>query len=201
MIRLQDGGESELGFQMKPPSMGSRLDREAGEGWLKFRGYTEPCFLIVGFEGEEKPVEATRRAALGILKRHGGFSLGKSVARRGRRTSSTFRICATTSWTMAAWPMWPRLRPYGRRCCRFMPHGRGCEGALPAGRWNGLHRLPYLPYLQDGACLYFTFAARQPEGREIEHYYEYKRLVTDAIMRLAARSAIITPLEPSIAPG
>ena len=36
----------------------------------------------------------------------------------------------------------------------------------------------------DGACLYFTFAARQPEGRELEHYYGYKRLVTDTIMSL-----------------
>jgi alkyldihydroxyacetonephosphate synthase len=34
-----------------------------------------------------------------------------------------------------------------------------------------------------GACLYFTFAARQPAGREIEHYYSYKRLVTDTIVR------------------
>jgi alkyldihydroxyacetonephosphate synthase len=35
-----------------------------------------------------------------------------------------------------------------------------------------------------GACLYFTFAARQPKGRELEHYHEYKRLVTDTILRL-----------------
>jgi alkyldihydroxyacetonephosphate synthase len=37
---------------------------------------------------------------------------------------------------------------------------------------------------ETGACLYFTFAARQPKGRELEHYYDYKRLVTDAILRL-----------------
>jgi alkyldihydroxyacetonephosphate synthase len=35
-----------------------------------------------------------------------------------------------------------------------------------------------------GACLYFTFAARQPTGKELEHYYEYKRLVTDTILSL-----------------
>lgn len=35
-----------------------------------------------------------------------------------------------------------------------------------------------------GACLYFTFAARQPKGKELEHYYGYKRLVTDTILRL-----------------
>jgi alkyldihydroxyacetonephosphate synthase len=49
-------------------------------GWLRSRGYSEPCILIVGFKGEEAPVAATRRAALGIQKRHGGFPLGKSVA-------------------------------------------------------------------------------------------------------------------------
>jgi alkyldihydroxyacetonephosphate synthase len=37
---------------------------------------------------------------------------------------------------------------------------------------------------QTGACLYFTFAARQPQGDELEHYYGYKRLVTDTIMSL-----------------
>jgi alkyldihydroxyacetonephosphate synthase len=35
-----------------------------------------------------------------------------------------------------------------------------------------------------GACLYFTFAARQPKGKELEHYYGYKRLLTDTILRL-----------------
>lgn len=37
---------------------------------------------------------------------------------------------------------------------------------------------------QTGACLYFTFAARQPKGGELEHYYGYKRRITDTVMSL-----------------
>src|ERR1700734_2762860 len=80
MIRLQDSGESELAFNMKAPSLGLEgWIQNRVKSWLKSRGYTEPCILIVGFEGEEQAIENTRRSAPGILKRHGAFPLGKSV--------------------------------------------------------------------------------------------------------------------------
>src|SRR5258706_3958355 len=82
MIRLQDSGESELAFNMKAPKhgLGGWIQKRV-KGWLKSRGYTEPCILIVGFEGDEKSIASTRRAVLGILKRHGGFPLGKSAGK------------------------------------------------------------------------------------------------------------------------
>ncbi|MEO8441907.1 MAG: hypothetical protein ABI547_05430, partial [Betaproteobacteria bacterium] len=82
MIRLQDSGESELAFNMKAPKHGfAGWVQNRVKGWLKSRGYTEPCILIVGFEGEEKSIAATRRSVLGILKRHGSFPLGKSAGK------------------------------------------------------------------------------------------------------------------------
>ncbi len=112
MVRLQDSGETELAFNMKAPATALEgwIQRRV-KGWLKSRGYVEPCILVIGFEGDAQPVEATRRGALEDCEDGTVVSHWERVsARRGRRTSSTSRICATTSWTMAAWLMWRRRR-------------------------------------------------------------------------------------------
>jgi alkyldihydroxyacetonephosphate synthase len=33
-----------------------------------------------------------------------------------------------------------------------------------------------------GACLYFTYATRQPPGRELAHYYTYKNRITETFL-------------------
>lgn len=186
MIRLQDSGESELAFNMKAPKHGLEgWIQNRVTGWLRFRGYTQPCILIVGFEGEEKSVAVARRSAAGILKRHGGFSLGTSVG---------------NTWSKDKFNI-PYLRDY------IMDYGCMADVAETSTLWSNV--LPLYAgtveavkarfrqeggtgYIgchishtyKTGACLYFTFAARQPKGKEIEHYYGYKRLVTDTIMSL-----------------
>ena len=186
MIRLQDSGESELAFNMKAPSLGLEgWIQNRVKSWLKSRGYTEPCILIVGFEGEEQAIENTRRSAPGILKRHGAFPLGKSVG---------------ATWSKDKFNI-PYLRDY------IMDYGCMADVAETSTVWSNV--LPLYAgtveavkarfrqedgtgYIgchishtyKTGACLYFTFAARQPKGGELEHYYGYKRLITDTILRL-----------------
>jgi alkyldihydroxyacetonephosphate synthase len=186
MIRLQDSGESELAFNMKAPSLGLEgWIQNRVKSWLKSRGYTEPCILIVGFEGEEQAIENTRRSAPGILKRHGAFPLGKSVG---------------ATWSKDKFNI-PYLRDY------IMDYGCMADVAETSTVWSNV--LPLYAGTVDaikarfrqedgtgyigchishtyktGACLYFTFAARQPKGGELEHYYGYKRLITDTILRL-----------------
>jgi alkyldihydroxyacetonephosphate synthase len=186
MIRLQDSGESELAFNMKAPKHGlKRWIENQVKSWLRFRGYTEPCILIIGFEGEEKSIAVTRRSVREILNRHGGFSLGKSVG---------------MTWSKDKFNI-PYLRDY------IMDYGCMADVAETSTLWSKV--LPLYAgtveavkerfqqedgtgYIgchishtyKTGACLYFTFAARQPKGQELEHYYEYKRLVTDRIMSL-----------------
>ncbi len=186
MIRLQDSGETELAFNMKAPKQGFEgwIEKQV-KGWLKYRGYAEPCILIIGFEGEGKSIATTRRAALRILKNHGGFPLGKSVGK---------------TWSKDKFNI-PYLRDY------IMDYGCMADVAETSTLWSkvlplytGTVEAVKARFLQEdgtgyigchishtyktGACLYFTFAARQPKGKELEHYYEYKRLVTDTIMRL-----------------
>jgi alkyldihydroxyacetonephosphate synthase len=186
MVRFQDSGESELAFNMKAPKHGlERWVQSLVKRWLKSRGYTEPCILIVGFEGEEESIRATRRFASEILKRHGGFSLGKSVGDTWSRDK--FNIPYLRDYVMDYGCMadvaetstiWSNVLPLYAGTIEAVKERFGQDDGTG---YIGCH---ISHTYQTGACLYFTFAARQPKGKEIEHYYEYKRLVTDTIMRL-----------------
>jgi alkyldihydroxyacetonephosphate synthase len=186
MIRLQDSGETELAFNMKAPSHGLRgwLQKKV-KVWLASRGYTEPCILIIGFEGEDKPVASTRRSALGIVKRHGGFPLGKSVGNTWSKDK--FNIPYLRDYLMD-YACMADVAETSTLWSNVLPLYTGTVEALRARfrqddgtGYIGCHISHTYP---TGACLYFTFAARQPKGQELEHYYEYKRLITDKIISL-----------------
>jgi alkyldihydroxyacetonephosphate synthase len=187
MIRLQDSGESELAFHMRAPKQGiAGWIQNHVKGWLTSRGYIEPCILIIGVEGENASIAGTRRHADKILKRHGGFALGKSVG---------------DTWSKDKFNI-PYLRDY------IMDYGCMADVAETSTLWSNVLPLYNATIAavkarfeqaggtgfigchishtyRTGACLYFTFAARQPEGQELEHYYSYKRLVTDTIMSMS----------------
>jgi alkyldihydroxyacetonephosphate synthase len=186
MIRLQDSGESELAFNMKAPShgLGGWIENRV-KAWLRSRGYTEPCILIVGFEGEEKSIAVTRSSAIRILKRHGGFSLGTSVGRTWSKDK--FNIPYLRDYIMDYGCM-ADVAETSTVWSKVLPLYTGTVEAVKA-RFREEDGTGYIGChishtYKTGACLYFTFAARQPKGRELEHYYEYKRLITDTILRL-----------------
>ena len=184
LFRLSDARETELAFQMKRPATGlSRLL----EGWFKRylagRGYTAPCLMIAGFEGEADRVQAVRTGAFRILKTHGGFHLGTKVGE---------------SWSREKYSL-PYLRDY------VMDYGVMADVAETSTVWSNVLPLYHAAkkmledrfradsrpfYLgchishtyQTGCSLYFTFAARITPGRELEEYYRYKRLITEAFV-------------------
>jgi alkyldihydroxyacetonephosphate synthase len=186
MIRLQDSGESELAFNMKAPARGLEgWLQDRVKSWLRSRGYTEPCILIVGFEGEEHAVARTRRGALQIIKRHGGFALGRSVGQTWSKDK--FNIPYLRDYIMD-YSCMADVAETSTLWSNILPLYDGTVEALKARfrqedgtGYIGCHISHTYP---TGACLYFTFAARQPQGKELEHYYEYKRLITDTIIRL-----------------
>ena len=186
MIRLQDSHESELAFNMKAPGRGfGGWIQSRVKLWLRSRGYAEPCILIVGFEGTEETIESGRRSVLRILKKHGGFALGKSVGKTWSKDKFNipylrdyimdYGCMADVAETSAVWS-------------KVLPLYTGTIAAVKA-RFQQEDGTGYIGChishtYKTGACLYFTFAARQPKGNELEHYHAYKRLVTDAILRL-----------------
>jgi len=186
MIRLQDSGESELAFNMKAPARGLEgWLQDRVKSWLRSRGYAEPCILIVGFEGEEHSVTRTRRGALRIIKRNGGFALGRSVGNTWSKDK--FNIPYLRDYIMD-YSCMADVAETSTLWSNILPLYDGTVEALKARfrqedgtGYIGCHISHTYP---TGACLYFTFAARQPKGKELEHYYEYKRLITDTIISL-----------------
>jgi alkyldihydroxyacetonephosphate synthase len=184
LVRLQDGGESELAFNMRSPKTGVEgwLQNRV-KAWLRVRGYVQPCILIIGVEGAGAAVAAARRHSCKILKRHGGFSLGTSVG--DTWSKDKFNIPYLRDYIMdygcmadvaETSTLWSNVLPlYAATIAAVQARFRQDDGT----GFIGCH---ISHTYKTGACLYFTFAARQPQGQELEHYYGYKRLITDAIM-------------------
>lgn len=186
MIRLQDAGETELAFNMKPPKKGfmEKLVNDVMKKVLVKRGYGKPCIMVVGFEGYEDAVLPTQKMAISIFKKHGGFGLGTSVG---------------DSWSKSKFDM-PYLRDY------VMDYALMCDVSETSATWTNVLPL-YTSVIKTikerfkneqggdgyvgchishtyktGACLYFTYAAKQIPGKELEQYYGYKTAITDAIV-------------------
>ena len=139
----------------------------------------------MGFEGEGKSIAHTRRSALRILKRHGGFSLGKSVGNTW--SNDKFNIPYLRDYIMDYGCM-ADVAETSTVWSKVLPLYAGTVEAVKA-RFRQEDGTGYIGChishtYKTGACLYFTFAARQPKGKELEHYYGYKRLLTDTILRL-----------------
>jgi alkyldihydroxyacetonephosphate synthase len=186
MVRLQDSGESELAFNMKAPARGFKGWLQGRvKSWLKYRGYVEPCILILGFEGEAQRIAQARRGALRILKRHGAFALGEGVGRTW--SEDKFNIPYLRDYVMDYGCMadvaetstvWSNVLPlYAGTLAAVQARFRQSDGT----GYIGCH---ISHTYRTGACLYFTFAARQPPDERLAHYYAYKRLLTDTIMSL-----------------
>jgi alkyldihydroxyacetonephosphate synthase len=184
MIRLQDSGETELAMHMKSPKKGlEAFVQKLVKAHLKRAGYTSPCIMVVGFEGEEASIAATRAGALKVLKRFGAFPLGASVGK---------------TWSKDKFNI-PYLRDY------VMDYSVMCDVAETSTVWANVVPLYHATIAavkerynrewgagyvgchvshtyETGACLYFTYAAKQIPGSELEQYYGYKKMVTDVFM-------------------
>ena len=186
MVRLQDSGESELAFNMRAPKHGIEgWIQDRVKRWLRFRGYVQPCILILGVEGDEAAIGATRRHSHRILKRHGGFPLGKTVGETWSKDK--FNIPYLRDYIMDYGCMadvaetstvWSNVLPL------YAATIDAVKARFREGDGTGFVGCHISHTYQTGACLYFTFAARLPKGGALDHYYGYKRLVTDTIMRL-----------------
>ncbi|MBX9766834.1 MAG: FAD-binding oxidoreductase [Bdellovibrionales bacterium] len=185
MIRLQDAGETELAFQMKAPKKGIEgLIQKPIKAYLKAKGYTAPCILIVGFEGGEDAIQSARSGALSILKKHKGFPLGKGVGKTWsadkfnvpylRDYVMDYSCTADVAETAATW-------------ANVMPLYNNTIEAVKAqfakDRGHGYVGCHISHTYKTGACLYFTWAVTQVPGKELEQYYTYKMLVTDTFMK------------------
>ncbi len=185
MVRLQDAGETELAFNMKAPKKGlENLIQKPIKAYLKSSGYTAPCIMVVGFEGTEEAVANTRYEALNIMKKNGGFPLGKSVGKTWSKDKFNvpylrdyvmdYSVMCDVSETSATWT---NVLPLYNATIKAIKDRFAAEDG-----GNGYVGCHISHTYQTGACLYFTYAAKQIQGKELEQYYRYKKMVTDVFM-------------------
>lgn len=185
MIRLQDSGETELAFNMKAHKKGLQaLIQKPIKSYLTAKGYTSPCIMIVGFEGDRNQVKASRREALKSFRAHRAFPLGKNVGKTW--SVDKFNIPYLRDYVMDYGCMvdvsetaavWSQVLPLYHSVIRAIREKFASESGKG---YVGCH---ISHTYKTGSCLYFTYAAKQVPGHELAQYYAYKKLVTDTIMK------------------
>jgi len=185
MFRLQDVAETGLAFSMKTPATGvSAFVQAQMKKYLKSKGYGTPCLMMVGFEGEPEQAADMRRKVLPIMKKHRGFHLGNSVGKTFQKNKfavpylrdilMNYGCMVDVAETAAVWSKLMPLYRAARDTIQAQFKKEGYPGYI------GCHiSHSYV----DGASLYFTFAAQQVEGKELEQYYRFKRLITETFMQ------------------
>jgi len=185
MFRLQDAAETGLAFSMRAPSTGfTGFVQRQVKKYLARRGYTQPCLMMAGFEGEPEYVREMLSKVLPITKKHGGFHLGNSVGKTWSKNKfavpylrdilMNHGCMVDVAETAAVWSKLMPLYHAARKAVQAQFEKEGYPGYI------GCHiSHSYI----DGASLYYTFASKQVEGQEIEQYYRFKRLITEAFMQ------------------
>ena len=183
VARLSDEHETRLSMAMA--SSGSTAER-AGKAYLRLRGHEGGCLVIVGFEGEEKDVDARRSHTRSLLRSGGGLALGERPGNawlRSRYSGPYLRdalldrgVFVETLETAATW---------SRLAGVYEAVGSALRDSLAAP----LVMCHVSHLYRSGASLYFTFIAAQEQGSELDQWRRAKAAATDAI---AAHGGTIT---------
>ena len=186
MFRLQDAKESELAMSLKPVKKGLKsFFEKLIKTYLKRKGYTSPCIMVVGFEGEKKKTTFIKKQVFTILKQWGAFPLGKSIGKTWSKHKynipylrdflMNYHCYADVAETAATWT---NLLPLYHKTIEAVNNKFKQQNYYKG--WVGCH---ISHSYHTGACLYFTFGGVQKPGRELEQFYEIKECFTDTFMK------------------
>jgi alkyldihydroxyacetonephosphate synthase len=194
VLRLSDEEETAAGAVLGGMTVG--LKARLGSWWIARKGlsFSSSALLVLIFESSGRRLARDRlgrelRAAREIAARNGGLFIRGGAARswyRRRFELPYFRdllldraVMIDTLETATTWRNLMSLH----RAVRFR-----LGSAMEEQGEKGLVLSHLSHAYPDGASLYYTFLARQREGREEEQYEWVKRAATEAI--LAHRGAL-----------
>jgi alkyldihydroxyacetonephosphate synthase len=178
VTRLSDPTETEVGFALKG---GWKLT--AVRAYLRARGITDPCLLIVGWEGQTKAeLSAARRATLRVLRAHKVVSLGRPAGeawRHGRYSGPRQRdalmdlgVCVETLETATYWSKISDLRTAVRDA---LTTALSTAGRKPIVACHISHTY------ETGASLYFTTLVPRDPADPVAQWADAKRAACEAI--------------------
>jgi len=160
----------------------------AGRALLAARGYRPGCLAVLGWEGPAATVRARRRAAVAVVRRHGGLVAGTGVGdawAAGRFGAAYLRddlldagVLVETLETSAHWSRLDEVREAVRSAL-----ARALAATPPTVMCHVSHLYPH------GASLYFTVLARQAGADLPGQWQRAKDAASEAIV---AHGATIT---------
>jgi alkyldihydroxyacetonephosphate synthase len=180
VLRLSDADETRISLAL---SGTAGAKKRAMDAWLKVRGVTDGCLLIVGFEGSSTDVRHRRRGTRKVLRGAKAVPLGRAAGSSWehhrfsgpylRDTLLDEGVLAETLETATTWTQLPGL---------YQGVRDALSGALTSdGRppLVGCHISHVYPA---GASLYFTVLASARTGEELEQWAAAKAAANAAIV-------------------
>ena len=190
VVRLSDEAETRTYYALRQAVHGwSAMKHKLGLLALEQAGrsFEQGAALILRFEGHDDRLNDEWARAKAVCRAHGGFDLGKGVARgwyRDRYHTPYLRdvlldrgVLLEVVETAAEWD---RLAEVYTAVQAALTEAITATGARPLVLCHLSHAYT------DGASLYFTFLARANRGAEVAQWQAIKRAATDCLIRLGA---------------
>lgn len=180
IVRLSDEDETRVSLALSNTPTWQRRGLAA---WLRARGITGGCMIIVGFEGESRDVAYRRRTARRALRGEGAVPIGSSAGNswaRHRFSGAYLRdtlldegLLVETLETATTWSKLPGL---------YAAVGTALSDSLQRGRVRPLVGCHISHLYPTGASLYFTVLAAADAGREDDQWSAAKFAANQAIV-------------------
>ncbi|WP_152346068.1 FAD-binding oxidoreductase [Brevibacterium sp. CFH 10365] len=179
IARLSDVNETAFGLSQ----LGSELQRKGILAYLRARGVSTPCLLVVRFDGRPAENRSRRSEARSIARKHKGVNLGavpETTWEKHRFSTPYLRdqllregMIVETLETSAPWSTVEQLHD---------TISVAVEKAL-ADRGTPAFVLCHVSHLYASGCsLYYTIFAKQQIGAEIAQWKALKSAAGDAII-------------------
>ena len=179
IARLSDVNETAFGLAQ----LGSELQRKGVLTYLRARGITAPCLLVVRYDGSAAEVRARRSQGRSIVRRHKGVNLGavpETSWEKHRFSTPYLRdqllregMIAETLETSAPWSKVEDLHEAISADIEKEMAERGTPAFV----------LCHVSHLYASGCsLYYTVFAKQQVGAEIAQWKALKSAAGDAIV-------------------
>ncbi|NJC55458.1 FAD-binding oxidoreductase [Brevibacterium marinum] len=179
IARLSDVNETAFGLAQ----LGSGLQRKGLLAFLRARGVTTPCLLVLRYDGRTSDARSRRAAGRAIAKKQTGVSIGgapETMWEKHRFSTPYLRdqlmtegIVVETMETAAQWSTIEDLHDTIRQDIEKSLADRGTPALV----------LCHVSHLYTAGCsLYYTVFAQQQEGQEMEQWTALKTAAGDAMV-------------------
>jgi alkyldihydroxyacetonephosphate synthase len=180
VLRLSDEDETRFSLAM---SGTTGAKKRAMDAWLRLRGISSGCLVVIGFEGSAAEIRHRRRGVRRVLRSEKAAPLGAGAGRSWehnrfsgpylRDTLLDEGVLAETLETATTWSQLPGLYDGVREA---LSSSLTREGRTPLIGCHISHVYPA------GASLYFTVLAAAQSGAEVKQWAAAKEAANRAIV-------------------